>query len=74
MNKILMAVAVLAACSSIAQAQTISQLDKDRAAELVKQMTLQEKISLISGAVDGFHTTRKNKKYTSYFNLLFVCV
>ena len=56
MNRILTFVTVLAACSTIAQAQTITQSDKDRASELVKQMTLQEKISLISGAVDGFHT------------------
>ena len=56
MNKILTAIAAFAACASVVQAQTITQSDKDRAAKLVKQMTLNEKISLISGAIDGFHT------------------
>jgi len=34
----------------------ITQADKDRAAKLVEQMTLDEKISLISGKIDEFHT------------------
>ena len=35
---------------------TIGQADKDRAAALVKKMTIDEKIRLISGKVDGFRT------------------
>lgn len=34
----------------------IRQSDKDRAAKLVSQMTLEEKIGFISGKVDGFNT------------------
>lgn len=39
-----------------ASVPVITQADKDRAAELVKQMTLQEKISFISGSKDNFYT------------------
>ena len=39
-----------------ATATKITQKDKDRAAKLVSQMTLDEKIGLISGKTDGFHT------------------
>ncbi len=44
--------------SAIAGAQpyVITQNDKDRAAEIVSKMTLDEKIEFISGKVDGFHT------------------
>lgn len=34
----------------------VRQSDKDRAAKLVSQMTLEEKIGFISGKVDGFNT------------------
>jgi len=56
MKKIMMAIAMLSSASAILQAQTVTQSDKDRAAGLVRQMTLQEKISLLGGSVDGFHT------------------
>ena len=39
-----------------AQPYVITQKDKDRAADLVGKMTLDEKIAFISGKVDGFHT------------------
>ncbi len=39
-----------------AQPYVITQKDKDRAAEIVSQMTLDEKINFISGKDDGFHT------------------
>lgn len=49
----------LAACSmafALNAYPTITKADKDRAAKLVSQMTLDEKIDMISGKVDGFHT------------------
>lgn len=39
----------------VANAQVVSQEHIDRAAELVRQMTLEEKIALISGHKDGFY-------------------
>ena len=39
-----------------AQPYIINQDDKDRAASIVSQMTLDEKIEFISGKDDGFHT------------------
>lgn len=39
-----------------ATATQITQKDKDRAAKLVSQMTIDEKINLISGKIDAFHT------------------
>ena len=39
-----------------ARAQQITQAHKDRAAALVRQLTLDEKIDMISGKVDGFCT------------------
>jgi len=39
-----------------AQPYVITQEDKDRAAEIVSMMTLDEKIAFISGKDDGFHT------------------
>lgn len=41
---------------SLSAQPVISKSDKDRAASLVKQMTLQEKVDLLSGYKDGFHT------------------
>lgn len=46
---------MLISIGSIA-APTVRQADKDRAAALVSQMSLDEKIELISGKVDGFNT------------------
>lgn len=40
----------------LAAAPAVRQVDKDRAAKLVSQMTLDEKIEMISGKVDGFNT------------------
>lgn len=56
MKKIIIAMSLLLAAAAYSNATTISEADKERAASLVKQMTLEEKISLIGGAVDGFHT------------------
>ena len=47
--------AALTVCTT-AWASIIKQADKDRAAALVSQMTLDEKIEMISGKVDGFNT------------------
>lgn len=46
--------AILCQCA-LASAQEITQECKDRAADLVAKMTLQEKIDYISGYQDGFH-------------------
>ena len=46
----------LPALSAPAGAAQIAQKDKDRAAKLVSQMTIDEKINLISGKIDAFHT------------------
>ena len=46
---------LLLSASAFAAPGEITQAHKDQAAALVKQMTLQEKISMISGAIDGFH-------------------
>lgn len=48
------AIAVLGCFS--ANAQTITKEDKDQAEALVKKMTIDEKILMISGYEDGFHT------------------
>lgn len=47
---------VLISLSTLASVPVITQEDKDKAAALVKQMTLQEKISFISGWKDKFYT------------------
>lgn len=44
------------AISVTAAATQITQKDKDRAAKLVSQMTIDEKINLVSGKIDAFHT------------------
>ena len=46
---------LLALCLA-AGAQTINREHRQHAAELVSQLTLDEKISLLGGAADGFHT------------------
>ncbi len=58
MRHTMLLVAVALMLSSIASAQPyiITQNDKDRAAEIVSKMTLDEKINFISGKIDGFHT------------------
>ena len=57
MKKLVLTVAsFLLATLAFAQPYIITQSDKDRAAEIVSRMTLDEKIALISGKDDGFHT------------------
>ena len=51
---ILFSAAVLQAQGGISH--PVRQSDRDRAAKLVSQMTLDEKIEMISGKVDGFNT------------------
>lgn len=53
---ILIAAAILLTNITFAQPYIITQSDKDRAAEIVSKMTLDEKIAFISGKDDGFHT------------------
>ncbi len=53
---VLTAASLLLANLSFAQPYIITQKDKDRASEIVSKMTLDEKIALISGKDDGFHT------------------
>ena len=54
-STLFLAVAALMLQVSATAAQ-ITQKDKDRAAKLVSQMTLDEKIGMVSGKTDGFHT------------------
>ena len=54
-NSLILALLVLGALSLKAQA-VIGPEHQERAAALVQQMTLDEKISLIAGYQDGFHT------------------
>ena len=56
MKKILTSIVLIAASAMIISAQTISQAAKDRAAERVSKMTLEEKVCMLSGYDDGFHT------------------
>ncbi len=58
MKKTLIVATVALLFSALASAQPyiITQSDKDKAAEIVSKMTLDEKIDFISGKVDGFHT------------------
>ena len=58
MLKRILTLAVLVAVSalSVSAAPTIKPADKERAAKIVSQMTLEEKIELISGKIDGFST------------------
>lgn len=50
------AMALCLSLSAAAQPYVIRQSDKDRAASLVSRMTVDEKINMISGKVDGFWT------------------
>ena len=54
-STLFLAVAALMLQVSATAAQ-ITQKDKDRAVKLVSQMTLDEKIGMVSGKTDGFHT------------------
>ena len=57
MKKMLLVPAMMLALSvSVSAAPKITQAHKDRAAALVAKMTVEEKIELISGKVDGFRT------------------
>ena len=56
MKKTALIIALFATCWTAVAGPQITQKDKDRAAALVKQMTLDEKIHMVSGATDGFHT------------------
>ena len=57
MKKALITLAVLALAFVSVKAQpVVTQADKDRAASLVKQMTLEEKCKLISGQREEFYT------------------
>ena len=56
MKKIALFLAACCMAFALNAYPTITKADKDRAAKLVSQMTLDEKIDMISGKVDGFHT------------------
>lgn len=57
MRKILTTLALAALTAAALSAQPkITQADKDRAADLVSKMTLEEKCLLVAGQDDGFHT------------------
>ncbi len=56
MNRILTTLAAFAAVLSVHAAPAVTQKDKDRAANLVSRMTLEEKIDLCSGKYDRFCT------------------
>lgn len=57
MKKFILSALVLLAGTAYLTAQTmITREDRERAQALVKQMTLKEKCSLITGQDDGFHT------------------
>lgn len=55
MKKVLVTLTLTCILAVGATAQEITKECKDRAAKLVEQMTLDEKIDYISGAADGFH-------------------
>lgn len=56
MKKIISSVCFILACIVINAQPVITQEHKTRAAELVSRMTLEEKIEMISGKIDKFHT------------------
>ena len=56
MKQMLLLPALLLATLTLQAQPRITQTHKDRAAALVKQMTVEEKIDLISGKTDGFRT------------------
>lgn len=53
---LILAALLAVTAESLLAAPTIKPSDKERAAKLVSQMTLDEKIELISGKIDGFRT------------------
>ena len=56
MKKIILFFAFLTIGVALSAGPRITQADKDRAAKLVSQMTVDEKIEMISGKIDAFHT------------------
>lgn len=58
MKKLIITLAAAFVCgiSANAAAPTIKPADKERAARIVSQMTLEEKCFLVAGQIDGFHT------------------
>ncbi|MBR5925334.1 MAG: glycoside hydrolase family 3 C-terminal domain-containing protein [Bacteroidales bacterium] len=56
MKKIVLLLAACAMAFALNAYPTINKVDKERAAKLVSQMTIDEKIDLISGKEDGFRT------------------
>lgn len=56
MKKLFLTLFGLVAALGLTHGQTITPAHQERAAALVSQMTLDEKIALISGKVDGFST------------------
>lgn len=55
-KRFIILLAFLAVTAGMSAQSKISQADRDRAAKLVKEMTIDEKIDLISGKIDGFRT------------------
>ena len=56
MKRFILSLALGAVSMSLLAGPVITKEHKDRAAKLVSQMTVDEKIELISGKEDGFHT------------------
>lgn len=56
MKKLFLSMVFAAIALSLSAGPVITKEHKERAAKLVSQMTVDEKIDLISGKVDGFHT------------------
>lgn len=56
LKRIIVLCSILAVSAGMYASPRITQADKERAAKLVSQMTVEEKISFISGKVDGFCT------------------
>ena len=47
---------LMTVCASLSAQIVITQADKDKASEIVSQMTLEEKVEMLYGHIDGFHT------------------
>lgn len=56
MKRTLLTTILMLTCLGAAAQIVISVDDREKAADLVKQMTLEEKCALITGQIDGFHT------------------
>ena len=56
MKKLFLSMVFAAIALSLSAGHVITKEHKERAAKLVSQMTVDEKIDIISGKVDGFHT------------------